>query len=80
MADRNVRYGAEIRKLADAADKSRRTRYPCPKCGKAAVKRMSNSVWRCNACEKEFAGGAYSLSTPTGDVAARQIGEHSKRE
>jgi ribosomal protein eL43 len=80
MADRNVRYGAEIRKLADAADKSRRARYPCPKCGKKSVKRISNSIWRCASCGGEFAGGAYSLSTPTGDVSSRQIGELRGRE
>lgn len=80
MADRDVRYGAEIRKLANAADKQRRTKYPCPKCGKSAVKRVSNSIWRCASCGGEYAGGAYALSTPTGDVASRQSTELSKRE
>ncbi len=75
MADRNVRYGAEIRKLADAADRQRRARYPCPKCGKKSVKRVSNSLWACSSCGGEFAGGAYALSTPTGEVSTRQIGE-----
>lgn len=80
MADRNVRYGAEIRKLADAADKSRRSKYACPKCGKKAVKRASNAIWQCSSCGAQMAGGAYALATPTGEVATRQAGEYSKGE
>lgn len=80
MADRNVRYGAEIRKRADAADKSRRARYPCPKCGKEGVTRMSNSLWKCKSCGAQLAGGAFALSTPTGDVASRQVSELGKKE
>ncbi len=73
MADRDVRYGAEIRKKADATDRSRREKYPCPRCGKSSVKRISNAIWECRGCGAQFAGGTYSLSTPTGEVSARQI-------
>ena len=80
MADRNVRYGAELRKQAASADKSRTAKYACPKCGKPAVKRISNSIWKCAGCGAQLAGGAYALSTPTGEVSTRQINELSKRE
>lgn len=73
MADRNVRYGAEIRKRADAADRQRRSKYACPKCGKKMVKRSGNSLWACKACGARIAGGAYALVTPTGEVAGRQV-------
>ncbi len=75
MAKESVRYGAEIRKMARAVDKQKRTRYPCPKCGKKSVKRKGNSLWECLSCGGVFAGGAYSLSTGIGETAGRIIAD-----
>ena len=79
MSKRNVRSGAELRKRADSMDTLRRARFVCGACGKKKVKRRGNSVWECKSCGAVFAGGTYSLSTPSGEVAARLIKEYKKR-
>ena len=79
MSKRDVRSGAELRKRADSMDTLRRTLFVCSACGKKKVKRRSNSVWECKSCGAVFAGGTYSLSTPSGDVATRLIKEYKKR-
>ena len=73
MVNKDVRSGAELRKRAAAVDKMRRSRYPCPKCGKSSVKRISNAEWKCRSCEAVFAGGAYSLSTPLGKIGNKAL-------
>ncbi len=73
MADRNVRYGAEIRKRAGKVYKKKTTKYECPACGKAAIKRTSYSKWECNSCGNKFAGGAFSFTTPSGTVSKRLV-------
>ncbi|MCX8196782.1 MAG: 50S ribosomal protein L37ae [Candidatus Micrarchaeota archaeon] len=79
MADKNVRYGAEIRKQAAKIDALKSSSFICPKCGKKKVKRKGNSLWACRSCNAVFAGGTYSLSTPAGEVAMRLIEEYKKR-
>lgn len=79
MANRKVRFGAELRKRADSVDEARRSQFTCGACGKKKVKRRGNSLWECKACGAVFAGGTYSLSTPSGDVAARLIAEYGKK-
>ncbi|MFA5106043.1 MAG: 50S ribosomal protein L37ae [Candidatus Micrarchaeia archaeon] len=73
MADRNVRYGAEIRKRAAKVYGQKTSKYECPACGKAAVKRSSYSKWECGACKSVFAGGAFSFTTPSGQVSKRIV-------
>ncbi len=75
---RTARFGASIRKLHDKAIKSKRTRYECPRCHKLKVRRTSNAVWNCKSCGTVFAGGAYSLRTEAGEIAARLAAEYSK--
>ncbi len=79
MSNRNVRYGAELRKRAEKVDTLRASLFACPKCGKKKVKRQGNSRWGCKSCGAVFAGGTYSLSTPAGEVAARMVEEYKKR-
>ena len=79
MSKRNVRFGAEIRKRAQKVDELRSSLFACPKCGKKKVKRRGNSRWECKSCGALFAGGAYSLSTPSGEVASRLIEEYKRR-
>ncbi|MFA6328136.1 MAG: 50S ribosomal protein L37ae [Candidatus Micrarchaeia archaeon] len=79
MSKRDVRSGAELRKRADSMDMLRRTLFVCSACGKKKVKRQGNSLWECKGCGAVFAGGTYSLSTPSGDVAARLIKEYKTR-
>ena len=79
MSKRNVRSGAELRKRADSMDTLRRTLFVCGACGKKKVKRKGNSLWECKSCNTVFAGGTYSLSTPSGEVANRLIKDYKKR-
>ena len=79
MSKRNVRYGAEIRKRAEKVHAAKVSLFACPRCGKKKVKRTGNSLWRCKSCGASFAGGTYSLSTPSGEVALRLIEEYKKR-
>ncbi|MBI4399614.1 50S ribosomal protein L37ae [Candidatus Micrarchaeota archaeon] len=73
MAKSSVRYGAELRRRAEAVQKSKRAKYACFKCGKKNVKRISYAQWRCRSCNAKFAGGAYSLSTTVGETGRRII-------
>ncbi len=73
MAKSKVRYGASLRKLAAAVDRQRTSKYPCPQCGKTAVKRSSYARWQCRSCGANFAGGAYSLTTPIGEASRRLL-------
>lgn len=75
---RTPKFGAKLRKLYDAADKTKRASYACPKCGKASVRRYSNALWECRSCGAKIAGGAYTLTTGVGIVANRVIKEYSK--
>ena len=79
MSKRDVRSGAELRKRADSMDTLRRTLFVCSACGKKKVKRQGNSLWECKSCGAVFAGGNYSLSTPSVDVATRLIKEYKTR-
>jgi len=80
MSNKNVRYGAEIRKRAEKVDKVRQSLFACPTCGKKKVKRYGNARWECKSCNAIFAGGAFSLSTPSGVVAARLIEEQKSKQ
>jgi ribosomal protein eL43 len=75
---RTVKYGATIRKLVEKATAAAKTRYECPKCHKKKVVRKGMAIWKCKSCDAVFAGGAYSLTTEVGEVAARLINEYSK--
>ncbi|MBU0586106.1 50S ribosomal protein L37ae [Candidatus Micrarchaeota archaeon] len=74
---RTARYGAKLRNLYTAASTAKRSKYVCPKCSKTKVKRTGNSLWKCKSCGARIAGGAYALTTETGNVA-RRILEDSK--
>jgi len=78
MVRLGVRSGAELRKRAAAARRQKSSRYDCPRCGKSAVRRAGNSRWECGSCGAEFAGGAYTLSTPAG-TSARRVMENIKK-
>ncbi|HIH22676.1 TPA: 50S ribosomal protein L37ae [Candidatus Micrarchaeota archaeon] len=70
------KYGAKLRKLVNAALKSKCTRYECPKCRKLKVVRKANALWKCKSCEAVFAGGAYSFATDSGNVVRRTVAEY----
>lgn len=78
MVKFGVRGGAELRKRAAAAKRQKSSRYACPTCGKSAVKHVGHSHWKCRSCGCEFAGGAYSPTTPVGTAARRIVDEAAK--
>lgn len=36
-------------------------KYTCPFCGKDTTRRQVTGIWKCSACKKISAGGAYTL-------------------
>lgn len=56
-----ARYGGTLRKKLSLIEKNQKAWQKCPYCKKLKVKRISAGVWHCKACEKKFAGKAYSL-------------------
>ena len=75
MANFSVRYGVSLRKRYESTQKEKRARYKCDVCGKEAVKRVSNGIWRCRYCGAIFAGGAYTLKTAAGEAVARALNQ-----
>ncbi len=73
MVNSSVRYGARIRKQFSAVKKDKIALYKCPSCGKISVEHISTGIWKCRRCERTFAGGAYTLTTPSGEASKRLI-------
>ncbi len=73
MANSSIRYGASIRKRAFGIKQKKTAEYKCEACGKTSVRRISTSIWRCRHCNATYAGGAYTMTTPEGEVARRLI-------
>ncbi|ORY28296.1 ribosomal protein L37ae [Naematelia encephala] len=49
------------------------SRYACPACGKNGVKRTAVGIWKCKACKKVYAGGAYTFGTPSAGTVRSTI-------
>ena len=64
-----TRYGGALRKISKKYEVAMHLRYVCPFCGKQAVKRQSVGIWRCRACFKTTAGGAWTPTTNAGQAA-----------
>ncbi|CDW83744.1 60s ribosomal protein l37a [Stylonychia lemnae] len=58
-----TRYGAAQRKTIKKFEITQRATYTCSFCGKDSVKRSAVGIWRCRACKKVLAGGAWQVST-----------------
>ena len=56
-----TRYGSSIRKVLRKTEVAQHQKYSCGFCGKVAMKREVVGIWKCSACEKTQAGGAYCL-------------------
>ncbi len=79
MPNYSIRYGASIRKRAFSVKQKKQAKYKCEACGRLTVKRVGTSIWRCRHCNATYAGGAYTMTTPEGDVARRLIEGITKR-
>ncbi|MEM0106791.1 MAG: hypothetical protein QXD11_00655 [Candidatus Micrarchaeaceae archaeon] len=73
MSNASIRYGAKIRKQYAAVKKQKKVKYKCEVCGSVSVKRISNAIWNCTHCGTIYAGGSYTLTTRSGEVANRII-------
>jgi len=58
-----TRYGASLRKQVKKMEITQHARYTCTFCGKDTVKRQAVGIWKCKACKKSIAGGAWTVST-----------------
>ena len=73
-----TRYGAKLRKQVKAIEILQRTKYTCPFCGKDSVKRTAVGIWRCKACRRNIAGGAWEFSTTAAQTARTTINRLKK--
>nr|BAK00460.1 predicted protein [Hordeum vulgare subsp. vulgare] len=58
-----TRYGASLRKQVRKMEITQHAKYTCYFCGKDTVKRQAVGVWKCSACLKVLAGGAWVMNT-----------------
>ena len=58
-----TRYGASLRKMVKKMEVTQHAKYTCTFCGKDAMKRSCVGIWKCRACKKVVAGGAWVFST-----------------
>ena len=73
MGKCGARYGANPRKRAKKLLVSQHAKHFCAFCGKFAFKRKAVGIWKCNACDKTQAGGAYTLSTPNSSTVRSTV-------
>ncbi len=67
------RYGVKIRKRESKILQEMRKKHECPKCGKKNLRRRGTSLWICNSCGAEMAGGAYLPKTDVGSAAQKIV-------
>ena len=73
-----TRYGQKLRKQVKAIEILQRTKYTCPFCGKNSIKRAAVGIWRCRACRRNIAGGAWEFSTIAAQTAKTTINRLKK--
>jgi large subunit ribosomal protein L37Ae len=73
-----TRYGQKLRKQVKAIEILQRTKYTCPFCGKNSVKRSAVGIWKCKACRRSIAGGAWEFSTTAAQTARSTINRLKK--
>lgn len=79
MANASIRYGASIRKRYASVKAEKRSAYRCEMCGRESVKRIGTSIWKCRHCGATYAGGAYTMTTASGEVARRLIEDFARK-
>lgn len=73
-----TRYGQKLRKQVKAIEILQRTKYICPFCGKNSIRRFAVGIWRCKACRRNIAGGAWEFSTIAAQTARTTINRLKK--
>ena len=67
------RYGGVMRKQVATIEKVQKAAHPCDRCGAISVYRIHTSIWECQKCGHQFAGGAYSPQTGAGQGAEKAL-------
>lgn len=75
-----TRYGAKLRKQVKAIEILQRTKYICTFCGKNSIRRSAVGIWRCRACRRNIAGGAWEFSTIAAQTAKTTINRLKKEK
>jgi large subunit ribosomal protein L37Ae len=73
-----TRYGAKLRKQTKAIEILQRTKYTCTFCGKNSIRRSAVGIWRCRACRRTIAGGAWEFATSAAQTARTTINRLKK--
>eukprot|EP01105_Mastigella_eilhardi_P005816 TRINITY_DN17522_c0_g1_i1.p1 TRINITY_DN17522_c0_g1~~TRINITY_DN17522_c0_g1_i1.p1 ORF type:complete len:102 (+),score=18.96 TRINITY_DN17522_c0_g1_i1:26-307(+) len=68
-----TRYGASLRKQVKKIEVAQHARYTCLFCGKDTVRRSAVGIWKCSACRRTVAGGAFIFSTTAAATARSTI-------
>ncbi|XP_063933428.1 large ribosomal subunit protein eL43-like [Zophobas morio] len=68
-----TRYGSSLRKQMKKYETTQHGRFTCQFCGKDCVKRKAVGIWSCKACRKTIAGGAYVVTTNSGNTVRGTI-------
>lgn len=68
-----TRYGRAARKQLLTIEVQQRKLYNCPFCAKDKVQRQACGIWKCKACDKVMAGGAYTLTTQPGNAIKQTV-------
>jgi large subunit ribosomal protein L37Ae len=69
-----TRYGASLRKQVKKMEITQHATYTCMFCGKDAVRRVATGIWKCRACKKVVAGGAWSMRCVSSAEKGRSYG------
>ncbi|KAH0480146.1 MAG: hypothetical protein KVP17_004218 [Porospora cf. gigantea B] len=73
-----TRYGSSLRKQAKKFEVLSHSRFCCPFCGKLSAKREAVGIWKCKACKKTMAGGAWQMTTNACVTARSTVGRLRK--
>ena len=73
-----TRYGQKLRKQVKGIEILQRKKVICPFCGKLAIKRSAAGIWKCRACRRSVAGGAWEFITVAASTAKTTINRLKK--
>ena len=68
-----TRYGQKLRKQVKAIEILQRKKTICPFCGKTSIKKAAVGIWKCRACKRSVAGGAWEFTTTAATTAKTTI-------
>ena len=62
-----------MRKQVKAIEILQRKKNICPFCGKTSIRRSAVGIWKCRACKRSIAGGAWEFITTAATTAKTTI-------